>query len=254
MGDSTSEFRDALVGLIDSFPEQGGHPSADRWLDYQRGALAADEEERLQEHLARCRDCCDLAEAAAAFAVPEEAAAADPSGELTSAAVWRTLRPQLEASPGPPPDNVRPISSGLPRRDPRRLLLPLAASFLVALVGLSAWTWHQQRAPTPNVAIVYFAAVERLPGTPGRTVTAGSGPWVLVFNPEAELPAYRLTLRDAATGRERNSYDMTPDEDLALTLEVPDLPPGRYEIEIAGTDGSGRETHVLNVTEPDRDE
>ena len=73
---SSSDFRDALLELIDGSPEPSEHPSPDGWLAYHRGELPADEEARFQEHLVRCRDCFDLAEAAAAFAAPDEGAGA----------------------------------------------------------------------------------------------------------------------------------------------------------------------------------
>src|SRR5690349_14782052 len=104
------------------------HPTPDQWIAYQRGELSPEEEERLQEHLARCRDCFDLAGAAAAFAQPDEP---DAVQETETAAVWRLLRPQLD----PPPQNVRNISDG-PRRTSRGFRLPttVAAVFFVALV------------------------------------------------------------------------------------------------------------------------
>ncbi|HEX6864838.1 MAG TPA: zf-HC2 domain-containing protein, partial [Thermoanaerobaculia bacterium] len=75
-------------------PEPVDHPSPDQWLAYHRGELSEDEETRLQEHLVRCRDCFDLAEAASAFVAPDEAPG--PGQEAETAAVWRLLRPELD--------------------------------------------------------------------------------------------------------------------------------------------------------------
>lgn len=265
MASSSSDFRDALTELIDTPPQPMDHPSPDRWLAYHRGELPAEEEARLQEHLARCRDCFDLAGAAAAFAAPDEEPGAGQ--ELDTAALWRLLRPQLDPQPtAPSTPNVRAISAG-PRRPSWRSRLPtaLAASFFVALVGLTAWSLRQQsaldalRAPQPDAPIFDFSAGERLSASAEKTLRASTGPWMFVFHPADELPVYRLALRDAATGKELGSYELRPDEDLALTFQLPEgLRPGRYRLELA--DGSGGragrvlETHLLRVTEPGRGE
>jgi len=249
MDESSSDFRNTLLELIDTSPEPMDHPSPDRWIAYQRGELSADEEARLQEHLVRCRDCFDLAEGAAAFAEADEKPGSGQ--EVDSAALWHLLRPQLD----PARQSVREISAG-PRSRPSwtfRLPMYLAASFFVALVGMTAWNLRL-RAPQPNAPIVEFLASERLPSLPSaeRAISASTG--MLVFHPDVDLPVYRLTLRDATTGRELWSYELRPDEDFALTLQLPGgLRPGRYRLELSdGSGGQGRvlETHLLRVTEP----
>jgi hypothetical protein len=258
--EASSDFRDTLVELIDTSSEPMEHPSPDRWIAYHRGELSADEEAVLQEHLVRCRDCFDLSEAAAAFARPDE----EPGTreELETIALWRRLRPQLDPASGPARQNVREISAGPPRRSSWRFRLPstLAASFFVALVGMTVWNVRQQsalealRAAKPDALIVDFADAERLPTANDMTLSTSTGPWTLVFHPPVELPVYRLALHDAATGREQWSYELQPDRDLALTIQLPEgLRPGSYRLEL--TDGSGRrvvETYLLRVTEPGR--
>src|SRR4051794_25455925 len=105
------------------------HPSPDQWIAYHRGELPAGEEERLQEHLARCRDCFGLAEGAAAFAQPDEELGAGQ--DVETAALWRLLRPQLDPQPAPSLENVREISARPQPRASWRFRLPtrLAALF-----------------------------------------------------------------------------------------------------------------------------
>jgi putative zinc finger protein len=238
VAENPSDFRATLAELVATDPEPADHPSPDRWLAYQRGELTVEEEAVLEEHLVRCRDCFDLAQAADAFARPEEAeigAGAERGQELAATALWRLLRPRLFGE------------REIPARAPgpaRWFRLPLAASLLVALLGMTVWNLEQRsviealRAPRPNALIVDFAAVERLAAPGEKTLTAGSGPWTLVFHSSAELPAYRLAIRDAATGRELSSHLLRPDDNLALTLALPEgLPPGRYRLELSG--GSG---------------
>jgi len=261
--ESSSDFRDSLLELLDASPEPVDHPTPDQWIAWHRGELSVDAEARLQEHLARCRGCFDLAEGAAAFAPPDEEPGADQT--LETAALWRLLRPQLDPPADPPSQNVREISAGARRRPfgEGRLPLSLAASFFVALVGLTVWSLHQRsdlaalRAPKPDAPIYDFSSGERLPNSAERTLRASTGPWVLMFHPSEELPVYRLTLRDAAAGRELWSLELRPDEDLALTLQLPEgLRPGLYRLELA--DGSGGkagrvlETHAVRVAGPRR--
>ncbi len=247
MGESSSDFRDTLLEVIGTSPEPVDHPSPDRWLTYHRGELPAGEEARLQEHLVRCRDCFDLAEAAAAFAEPDGQGTGQ---EVDTAALWRLLQPQLDPSPDSPRQNVVQISD-VPRRrtSSRRFRVPraLAASFFfLALMSLTAWNLRQQtalnelRAPQPNAAIVDFSAGERLPTSGEKVLSASTGPWMFVFHPADELQAYRLTLREAEGGKELWSYELQPDEDFALTIQLREaLPPGRYWFELSdGTDGT----------------
>jgi Putative zinc-finger len=245
MAERSSDFRDTLVELIEASPEPMDHPSSDRWLAYHRGELSAEEEERLQEHLVRCRDCFDLATAAAAFAAPDGEPGAGQDTE--TAALWRLLRPQL----GPSAGNVRAISAGPRERPPWKFRLPssLAALFLVALVGLTAWNLQLQsarQAPQANVPIFDFTAVER--DTAQRELTVPAGPGMLVLHPEGDLPVYRLVIRDAATGEEILSNELRLNPELALTLYLPELRPGHYRLELTDLTGNV-ETHLLRVTE-----
>jgi hypothetical protein len=240
VAERSSEFRDTLLELIGTSPEPADHPSPDRWLAYHRGELPAGDEAELQEHLVRCRGCFDLSEAAAAFAEPGEEAG--QGQEMETPALWRLLRSQLDPAPGPPRENVVEIS----RRRPRGFHVPrtLAALFFVAVVGLTTWSLRLQsaletlRAPQPNAPIIDFSDGERLPLSAERTLSASTGPWMFVFHPADELQVYRLALREAASGRELWSYELRPDEDFALTIQLREpLPPGRYRFELA--DGSG---------------
>jgi Putative zinc-finger len=247
VAESSSDFRGTLLELIEASPETMDHPSPDQWIAYQRGELSGEEEARFQEHLVRCRDCFDLATAAADFAPPDETP--DASQEMETAALWRLFRPQLD----PPAQNVLNFPDG-PRRPSRRFPLPttLAATFFVALVGMTAWNLQQRsaleasRAARPNAPIFEVPADERGPG--GQELTMTAGPQMLVLHPTGQLPAYRLTIRDAATGR-GTSYKLRLNPDFALTLYLSEgLPPGRYRLELADGAGKVLETRLVRVT------
>jgi hypothetical protein len=249
VGETSSEsdfdFRDTLLELIDRSQEPVDHPSPDQWIAYHRGELPVEEEARLQEHLARCRDCFDLAAGAAEFARPEEEQ--DMGEAAETAALWRLVRPQLD----PPSRKVQSL-----RRPSRGFRLPttLAALFFVALVGLAAWSLHQQsalealRAPRANVPTFEITTGERAV-LAGRELSMPAGPRMLVFHPSEDLPLYRLAIHDAATGRELSSHELRPDQNLAFNLYLPEgLRPGRYRLELLDGAGKVRETHLLRVT------
>jgi hypothetical protein len=251
VGERSSDFRDTLLELMETSPEPTDHPSPDRWLAYQRGELSAEEEARLQEHLARCRDCFDLAGAAAAFAHPD--AEPEAGEEVETAALWRLLRPRLD--PGTPSRSVREVPAA-PRRPSWRSRLPttLAASFFVALVGVTVWslrlrsTVEALRAPRPNALILEIPSGER--AADGREPTLPAGPGMLVLHPAEELPAYRLAIRDGAAGRVLVQAELRLNRDRALTLDLPaGLPPGRYRMELSDGAGKVLETRLLRVAE-----
>lgn len=257
MEESSSDFRGTLLELIDASPEPMDHPSPDRWIAYQRGELSAEEEARFQEHLVRCRDCFDLAATAAAFVEPD--GEPEAGQEVEAAALWRLLRPQLDPRADPPPQNVRNIRDVAdgPRRPSRGFRLPttLAATFFVALVGMTAWNLQLRgdretlRAPKANAPIFNIAPDER--GPAGQELTMPAGPQMLVLHPTDQLPVYRLTIRDAVTGRELPSHELRLNWDFALTLYLPEgLPPGRYRLELSDAAGKVLETDLLRVTAP----
>ncbi|MFY9825799.1 MAG: zf-HC2 domain-containing protein [Thermoanaerobaculia bacterium] len=253
---SSPEFRDTLLELIETSPEPVDHPSPDRWIAYHRGELPAGEEARLQEHLVRCRDCFDLAGAAAAFAQPDEEPGAGQ--EVETAALWRLLRPQLAPPLDPQRSNAREISARPPRQAWRgRLPTTLAASFFVALLGVTAWSFHQQsvletvRKPRPNAPLFEIAGGDR--ALAGRELTTTTGTRMFVFYPGEEAAVYRLAIRDAATRQELYSFDdLRPNRVRALTLYLPEgLPPGRYRLDLRA--GGALETHLLRVTKAGRE-
>jgi hypothetical protein len=254
VSETPADFREALGELIDTTaPEPAGHPSDEQWIAYQRGELSAADEARLAEHLVRCRDCFDLAQAADALfgAGSEVRNEREESAELASAAVWRLLRPELAEAPKSPARRDR--RSAFRRRFPAAL----AAALCLAVLGLTAWNLAQRsalsalRAPKPNALIVDLPDGER--ATDETKLTAGSGPWTLVFHRTDELPAYRLAIRDAGTGSEIYSYLLRPNADLALTLQFPEgLPPGRYRLELSGGPGTVLSTRSLRVVAPGR--
>jgi len=257
VGESASEFREAVRELVETtYPEPADHPAEERWIAYRKGELPAAEAALLEEHLVRCRDCFDLVQMADALLAPEEDEAEEESDARAVAAVGRLLRAE--------PDATREARKPARRASTTGFYVPyaLAASFLIAFLGLGAWNLERGKAlkmalaPRPDAPIYDFVSGERLSEgvkTEERTVTAVSGPCTLVFHLGNKLPLYRLSFRDASTDRELWAYPLQRKDDIgAYIVTLPGgLAPGRYRLEFFdGAPGASErvlEQQILNV-------
>lgn len=252
--DFPSELRGAVAWLTEeTLPAPTDHPAPERWTVYLRGGLQSEEEDRLAEHLVRCRDCFDLVQAIDAFEVSDEAG---ESAQITAAALSRLVLSQVSESVNVPMAQSPPIGDRRPRWSGPPLAL--AATLALAVLGLWGWVLHQNRtlaglrAPTGNAQIVDLISGERA-ATAGQPMTAHPGPLTLVIHPEVPRQAYRLVVLETASGRRRatlSGLQATPR--LTLNCHLPEgLPPGVYRLEIgADTDlssGEGPEHVLLRV-------
>jgi hypothetical protein len=247
------DFADSLVLLMAQEPnEPASHPDTERWLAYRRGELPEEEVDDLHEHLAGCLECSELILAADAFAEsPEEedAETAPPAQEAwAAAAAWRLLAPQLDGLDAGGGSRVPADGRQASRPAPPHWRRAVAASLTAAVVGLGAWSIHQQRRlaeltrPQANPHSVYLAPQER--AEPQRLVTEAGEPLMLILYPEAPSAgeSYQVELIELSGARERTLESMAglvPDEDSALSLYLPaGLPAGRYRVDL--TKAAGR--------------
>lgn len=111
----------------------GPHPPVERWVAYQAGELAAEDEARLQDHLGLCPECTrTVLELAAATGDGTEAAT---DGATAAAAVVPLRRGERQGTRGRGGAGAGARGAGRRRRE--RLLVGLAASLLLATVGLA---------------------------------------------------------------------------------------------------------------------
>ena len=201
----------------------------------------------------RCRDCFDLAEAAAAFAAAGRGGGRGQ--EVESAALWRLLRPQLDhrvlgTSARSPPAR----GGGRPGVSPA---LGLAALFFVALVGLSAWNLHQRsalkrcgrRRPTRPSSISPPASAP----PPGRELTFRPDPGCSCSIPPRSSRSTGWRSATPRAAREVASDELRPNGTSPDPLPPGGLRPGRYRLELSdGRRGSGEGPRdaLLRVTEP----
>jgi hypothetical protein len=256
VADDPSAFRDAFDRWVEAtYPAPADHPPAERWAAFLDGQLPAAEVERCEDHLVRCRDCCDLVTAVDAFRepeaplAPEGPLAPDRGDEIAAAALLRLVRQRIRESP----EGLAAPGATWPRAlTSLRLPYALAAALFAALVGMIVWNLHQSnalarsRAPQADAQIADLAPPARAASPAERELPARTGPITLVLHPTVELPAYRLIVRDAASGRARfPPIVLRPDADGALTFLLPEgLPPGRYRLELLAGSGPGGNRQV----------
>jgi hypothetical protein len=270
MSDAWAELREALGAAVGA-GSAGAHSAPEALLAYRAGELEPLEEERLRHHLLSCRECvgllleADLLRPGRTLNGP-----ADPEAETA----WEALRPRLREEgagsvtafapvqgraargEGPARDRSRgPVPTGRPWASGPRWLWSLAASLLVATLGLSAWvvrlrgTVGELSRPQLNAQIVdlYPASPQR-----GETVRAAAlalAPdaqlFTLILNPtepgdftdyrlEAIRPEGGLVLR--LEGLSRNEYGS-----FVLTLSRRSLGPGEYRLRLYGLAGGAAE-------------
>ncbi len=138
------ELRDAVEALALE-RGSGGHLDADELAAYHAGGLPPEEERRVQDHLVACRECADLlldldGLGDASFGADEDL---PPNAAET---VWAGVREQIRREEPARPATVVSLES----RRARPAVAPrwwqaLAASLLIATVGLSVWVASLRR-------------------------------------------------------------------------------------------------------------
>src|SRR5947199_4482567 len=130
--DSEEEL-DALVRAAAREARQtlGPHPPPEELLGYHAGTWRGEAREQVQGHLALCPDCARAVLDLAAFPRLEPVHPEDEPDDAAVAAEWRRFRARARAEPLPRLALARLTTSGV--------AWGLAASLLLATVGLSVW-------------------------------------------------------------------------------------------------------------------
>ncbi len=177
----------------------GEHPDPEVLLAYQQEDLPEAEAERIRDHLALCRECGELVLDFAAFPGLEPPAGGPRVDRREIRERWR----ELQAAMG---------GARMPAWRRSAVVLPLAAAFLVAALGLGAWNVSlrerltEATAPRGIVPVFDVSPESRvtrgtsrntlqLPATADRVVVS-----LLVGEPR-DFPAYEVDLTDAGGRR-----------------------------------------------------
>jgi hypothetical protein len=219
------------------------HPAPEDLLDYHAGDLPPEERERIQDHLALCRDCVRVVLDLDSFPDVEPVRKEDRLTDREVAAEWRRFATRTRAP-------------RLPRWAPSPLPLALAATLLIAVVGLSLWVARLRNevsrlsAPRADVYIADLVpqgeTVERAEGREEAVrVPAWADHVLLILNlaDPSSYPEYRVEI-EKADGAEVWSRDgVRRSADGTFALEVPRrlLPAGSYRIRLSGSRGGAEE-------------
>ncbi len=222
------------------------HPSVETWIDYYASGVSAEEGERLQRHLTRCRQCLDLVLDLDAFAEP--APPRTTAADFEQAAVWRAVKGAFE-----------PGTIAWARRWPAAAVV--AASVLFAAIGLSAWNERSTRVelesqvaeltrPRPNMVIEDLRPGARERGSSGVETTvdlsADAGTIALILNLEddVDFPGYEIRVFDTTGEVERvPGMELSDVGNFSLALPAGALAAGSYELRLFGL-GRDREQHI----------
>jgi anti-sigma factor RsiW len=191
------------------------HPSLDEIADYHAGTLPPAEEARIQDHLVECRRCTALLLERDELA--REIEASEPAAPGEDAEAWEALRARLPRfSPGDEPSRRVEVPARLatpvarPERRSPRWLPAIAASLLVATLGLTVWSVSLSRRLAEVSQPQLNAPIHEVTSGPLR----GSGE-AAVLELAHGTRFYTLVLRPSAPP-----------------------PPGEWEVEIARPDGT----------------
>lgn len=242
MSETTADFKASIATLVEATREQSApHPDLDRWIAYCDGELPVEEQERLQRHLVGCRECVTLVLELETFSRPQ---ASDRTGisEFEVAAAWRAIRSAISA-------DLRRMRRG-------QVPTALAASLLVATLGLSSWLVVEHRTATELRRLVAELSQPQInvpiedlwPNTatrgglhqPVELLTAGRS-FILVLNLQEprEYPDYLVEIIDSEGSKIWSSTEVEMSSFGNFTLGIPRgfLPAGEYRVRLHGLDG-----------------
>lgn len=251
------------------------HPEIDDLVAYQAGEMDEESEGRLHEHLMACPECLDRLSELEGFVEAGERGPTEVR-DLDEAAAWRALRPRWK-NPEKAPRKIPETES-----DPGSAKLPwtLAASFLVAALGMGLWAGLTSTEVTrlrgelaehtgearPGASVVHelFAgATQRVVDRDGDAHrldlgTSGADQFTLLLHlPEApEHDAYEAALHESTDEREQWRGTVYRDRGGVFPLTVPRsfLTADRYRITLYGLTGDRRQllaTYTLELAAQD---
>lgn len=174
------------------------HPDADELVAYHEGTLSPKDTQRVQDHLVACRECAALLADLEGLGDPDfgaEEEIPDDAGDIVWEKVREEIRKEAPAKALPPPIPFR-------RKETARMMSPrwfqaLAASLLVATVGLSAWVAslrgrvEELQRPQLNAPVLDLYPADSTRGDGGPDVSApADAPRILFVLHTVGRPAF----------------------------------------------------------------
>lgn len=207
-------------------------------MDFAVGDLSEPERDRIQEHLALCRECAHIAGESAA-AEPESAG----QGTLLTPGELDTEWKRFQAA------------AGMNRR-PRRAMA-LAAALLVGLLGLTAWVLVREMIwPRTDEQVVRLQPVDgdQVRSARPEDTISRDGRFLLILDllESESYPAdaeYRLEVRTREGREVWNLQGVRPRADGTFRLPIPRraLPAGEYRILLFDPQGERIAEYLLQI-------
>ncbi len=221
---------------------QKTHPAPEELLDYHLGDLAAADRERIQDHLVLCETCSRTVLDLESFPDVEPAREVDRLSQFELAADWKRFRERTSAEP------FRPAAQP-------RFAWALAASLLVAALGLSVWgvrlreQVRELSGPRTDVFVADLVPlglevrgpeageVVRVPAWAGRVLL------LLNLAGRPSYPEYEVHVLAPAGDAVWSRRGLRPSLDGTFALEVPAdlLAGGAHRIRLLGVGDGGPE-------------
>lgn len=236
----SEELKDAMAELARR--DLDAHPDPERLAVYHAGDLSPEEEDRIQDHLALCPECAALLLDLDGLADPGFGAGADLSGKE---AVWQSLKKETA-----PQARVAPLR----RPSSSRWLQALAASLLIATLGLSLWVASLRRtvaelsAPQANAPVLdLYSGTARGEGSPAPSLTVPPDVrfFTLILNPAGQRRYERYRVEIVRVGGEAvwsgQEIEPSPFGSFSLTLPRRAIGPGDYRVRLFGRSGGTEE-------------
>ncbi len=184
MSKPSNELQAAVAELVAENFDPAVHPTAEELIAYHDGELSEAEEARIQDHLLGCPEDASLVVDLERL-VTGELDAGHAGSEFERAASWKGLRSRLAPQDAAPRMRRRRRTM---RPDTRVRQLPwlhaVAASFLLATLGLSGWVVHLRQTVAEISRPQLNAPVQDLSASASR---GGEAVTVMPLAPEVRL-------------------------------------------------------------------
>lgn len=264
-------FDESLQSLAARRRAAEGHPSPEVLVAYRAGDLTAEQDERIKDHLAICRECSQLVLDLAEFEQFEPSRETIAPVDVQAEEAWQRLRPKLAAEGGlaARPAGAQPVEPWPEPQDPveetapapvlrprlsvpfwRRPALPwaLAAVLALCVVGLA----QRQEVPQEQAEFLDLEALHAVEEDATRSAGAANVPTITGAT-ACELPlpvdrpdfaAYDVEVVAAAGGGAPIPVGRRSAELGSLIVRLPRhlLPAeaGEYQFQVYGVNGRQR--------------
>ncbi|MEM7587722.1 MAG: zf-HC2 domain-containing protein [Acidobacteriota bacterium] len=220
---------------------------------YHRNELPPEEAERVQDHLVGCPRSAQTLLDLSSFE-SDASRDSDAVTDLSAVAAWRSFKPRITTANDDEGDRAKPRSVW----NARSPLVAIAASLLMAVVGLSLWvaqlrgtnsgleqTVAQLSQVQVNPPVFYLDETTRDADSDVAAEVAANHPFFLVTvipGSTEDFPAYEAEVENAAGQVIWNqTIALTDAATLRLMLPRQDFPAGDYQVRLFGRDGERKE-------------